>query len=102
VNKLLLIVLFSLMLFGCSSSTELDLSSKKAFEESSKQMYNELDSDEAKKEFKEALGYIFMKILNAELRSLAGKDDGSKAELESYHGLTADEVVEKIKQKTDK
>lgn len=99
--KLTPIVLSVLLLVGCSSGTELDISSKEAFEKTSEQMYNELDSDEKKAEFKQALGYLFMKALNADFRGAIGKDDGSKAELESYNGMTADEIISKVKKEVE-
>lgn len=101
-KKLVPITLAALLLVGCSSGTELDMSSKEAFEKTSEQMYNELDSDEKKAEFKQAMGFLFMKALGAEFRSFAGKDDGSKAQLESYNGLTASEIVAKVKAETNK
>lgn len=96
-KKLIPITLAVLLLVGCSSGTELDMSSKEAFEKTSEQMYNELDSDDKKAEFKQALGFLFMKALSADFRGAVGKDDGSKAELESYNGLTASEIVAKVK-----
>lgn len=96
-KSLLAITIAMLLLVGCSSGTELDMSSKEAFNKSAEQMYNELDSDEKKAEFKQALGYLFMKALNADFRGAVGKDDGSKAELASFNGLTTDQIIAKVK-----
>lgn len=96
-KKLTPITLSVLLLVGCSSSTELDTSSKEALHKSAEQMYNELDSDEKKAEFNQALQYLFMKSLTNGLFSFAGRGGGEKVDINTYDGLTAEEVVAKVK-----